>query len=292
MSKRNDQLFHIFVVILTVLTVGLLLFLLGFMLHESLPALREVGLLPMLTGEEWRPLFYQDAPSYGLRNILLSTLYVSLLAVAITLVIGVGCSLWLSCAVSDRGRAYLLPCIDLLAGIPSVVYGFVGLYVVVRIIERCGRPAGESILAGAIVLSVMILPYMIASCCHTMVSVYHRFAASSAALGVDRWYMAGQLVLPAARRGILISTALSTGRAMGETMAVMMVLGNAITRPTLLGKGETISALIALEMGTAERGSIHFSALYAAGLILLVLLLAIQLLFSLLQRKLWKEERL
>ena len=100
---------------------------------------------------------------------------------------------------------------------------------------------------------------------------------------------AGALVLPASRRGILISMALGTGRAMGETMAVMMVLGNAIAAPSLLGKGETISALIALEMGMAEVGSIHFSALYAAGLVLMVLLFAINIGFELVKRKLNRE---
>ena len=164
-----------------------------------------------------------------------------------------------------------------------------GLYIVIRAIEACGRAAGESILAGGIVLSVMILPYMISACCETMVHVRERYGAASRAMGVSRWYMAGALVLPASCRGILISMALATGRAMGETMAVMMVLGNAIAAPTLLGKGETISALIALEMGMAEVGSIHFSALYAAGLVLMVLLFAINIGFELVKRKLSRE---
>ena len=292
MHAKTDRLVHHTVVVLSALTVGLLFFLLAFMIRESLPALRQIGLPALLLGSEWRPLAYAGAPSYGLRNMLLSTLYVSVLAVALALFLGVGCSLWLSCAVSDKVRRHLLPCIDLLAGIPSVVYGFVGLYLVVRTLEKLGRAAGESVLAAAIVLAVMLLPYMISSCCHTMVALRRRYAAPSAALGVDRWYLAASVILPASRRGILISTALSTGRAMGETMAVMMVLGNAITVPTLLGKGETIASLIALEMGMAERGSLHFSALYAAGLLLLVLLLAINLLFSLLQKKLRKEGQL
>jgi ABC-type phosphate transport system permease subunit len=101
--------------------------------------------------------------------------------------------------------------------------------------------------------------------------------------------MASQLVLPASRRGILISMALATGRAMGETMAVMMVMGNSIGSPTLLGKGETISALIAMEMGIAERNSIHYSSLYTAGLTLMVLLFAINIIFELLKKKLAKE---
>ncbi len=289
MHQAKDHVCRLTVMLLTLLSVGLLLFLVGFMLRQSFPAIRAVGLYELLFGTEWRPVIYQDVPQYGLFYLVLSTLYVSALAVLFALVIGVGCALFLTCAVGHRLRALLVPCIDLLAGIPSVVYGFVGLYVVVRTMERLGRAAGESILAGSIVLSVMILPYMISSCLHTMVQLRLRFEKASAALGVSHWHMAAELILPASGKGILISTALAAGRAMGETMAVMMVMGNAVIRPTLLGKGETISALIALEMGTAEVGSLHFSALYAAGLLLLVLLLAIHLGFSLLRRRLNRE---
>lgn len=289
MRKIADRLLGAAVGALCLLSVLILAFMVFFIVRESLPAIREVGLRDLLLGDQWRPIIYRDAPSYGLRNMILSTLYVSVLAVALALVLGVGCALFLACAATERQRALVMPCIDLLAGIPSVVYGFVGLYIVIRAIEACGRSAGESILAGGIVLSVMILPYMISACCETMVHVRERYGSASRAMGVSRWYMAGALVLPASRRGILISMALATGRAMGETMAVMMVLGNAIAAPSLLGKGETISALIALEMGMAEVGSIHFSALYAAGLVLMVLLFAINIGFELVKRKLSRE---
>lgn len=289
MRKIADRLLGAAVGALCLLSVLILAFMVFFIVRESLPAIREVGLRDLLLGDQWRPIIYRDAPSYGLRNMILSTLYVSVLAVALALVLGVGCALFLACAATERQRALVMPCIDLLAGIPSVVYGFVGLYIVIRAIEACGRAAGESILAGGIVLSVMILPYMISACCETMVHVRERYGAASRAMGVSRWYMAGALVLPASCRGILISMALATGRAMGETMAVMMVLGNAIAAPSLLGKGETISALIALEMGMAEVGSIHFSALYTAGLVLMVLLFAINIGFELVKRKLNRE---
>lgn len=289
MRKAADRLFGAVVALFGVLAVLLLAFLIFYIFRESLPAMREVGLWNLLTGDQWRPIIFKDAPSYGLRNMLLSTLYVSVLAVFFALIIGVGCALFLSCAVGSRSRLLIMPYIDLLASIPSVVYGFIGLYVVIKFIEKCGRAAGESVLAGGIVLSVMILPYMISSCCDTMVRIRSRYQNASAAMGVSRWYMAGELVLPAARRGILISMALATGRAMGETMAVMMVMGNAIRMPTLLGKGETVSALIALEMGMAEVGSIHYSALYTAGFVLMMLLFAINILFELLKRRLEKE---
>ena len=289
MRKISDGIFGILVRLLCVLTVLLLVFLIFFIFRESLPAIREVGLKNLLLGNQWRPIIYKDAPSYGIRNMILSTVYVSLLAVLFAFIIGVGCALFLACAASDRVRLVVMPYIDLLASIPSVVYGFIGLYIVIKFIENCGRAAGESILAGGIVLSVMILPYMISACCDTMVKICQRYEAASAGLGVSKWYMASQMILPASRRGILISMALATGRAMGETMAVMMVMGNAIGVPSLLGKGETISALIALEMGMAEVGSTHYSALYFAGLTLMLILFAINLIFALLKQKLSRE---
>ena len=289
MRKLEDRIFHAVMGAFCLLTVLLLAFLIWFIFRESLPAIREIGLKDLLLGDQWRPLIYKDAPSFGIRNMILSTLYVSALAVVFALVIGVGTALFLACAATERQRTLVMPYIDLLASIPSVIYGFIGLYIVVKFFEKLGRATGESILAGGIVLSVMILPYMISSCCDTMVRLKKRYSAASAGLGVSRWYMASQLILPASVRGILISMALATGRAMGETMAVMMVMGNSIAFPKLLGKGETISALIAMEMGIAEVGSIHYSALYTAGLTLMVLLFAINIVFELMKKKLAKE---
>ena len=290
MRKLEDIFTRAVLGLFTLATVLLLGFLIYFIFRESLPAIRDVGLKNLLLGEQWRPLIYSGAPSFGMRNMIVSTLYVSALAVVFALVIGVGCAMFLACVATDRLRTLVMPYIDLLASIPSVIYGFIGLYIVVKFFEKLGRATGESILAGGIVLSVMILPYMVSACCDTMVSLRRRYAAASEGLGVSRWYMVSQLVLPASRRGILISMALATGRAMGETMAVMMVMGNSIAFPSLLGKGETISALIAMEMGVAEVGSTHYSALYTAGLTLMVLLFAINIIFELLKKKLAKEE--
>ena len=289
MRKLEDRVFQSILGIFSLITVLLLAFLIFFIFRESLPAIRDIGLKHLLLGDQWRPLIYSGEPSFGMRNMILSTLYVAVLAVIFALIIGVGTALCLACAATDRQRTLVMPYIDLLASIPSVIYGFIGLYIVVKFFEKLGRATGESILSGGIVLSVMILPYMVSSCCDTMVRLRRRYSAASTGLGVSRWYMASQLVLPASTRGILISMALATGRAMGETMAVMMVMGNSIAFPKLLGKGETISALIAMEMGIAEVGSTHYSALYTAGLVLMVLLCVINIVFELLKKKLAKE---
>ena len=289
MQKRIDALFHLCIRVTAFMSVGLLLFLIAFLAVKSVPAFCEVGVTNLLLGDEWRPLIYSEKPLFGLRNMLLATIIVSALAGLFAGFIGIGCALFLSCGVTDKIRAVLMPFIDLLAGIPSVIYGFIGLFVVVKALEHLGRSTGESVLAGALVLAVMILPFVISSTTHSMVNLYHRHAATTTALGVSRWYTAAELILPASKRGILISMGLALGRAMGETMAVMMVMGNAPIFPTLLGKGETIPALIALEMGTAELGSLHFSSLFAAGFFLFVVLLIINVVFTIARKRLIEE---
>lgn len=271
----RQKLFPALLRILTALTVLTLAFVIYFIVRESLPLFEEVSLKDFLLGTKWRPIAYSGEPSYGILPMLLATLYVSAIAVALAGFFGVGAALFLSCAVSSRVRGLLRSVIDLLAGIPSVVYGFVGLTVLVRFFQKLGSSSGTCILAAGILLAVMILPYLVSACSETMLALRRRYLPVSDALGVPGWYARTKLLLPLARKGILTSLILAVGRAMGETMAVMMVAGNAAILPRLLGKGETIASLIALEMGTAEVDSTHFHALYAAGLALMALLLVI-----------------
>lgn len=273
LKERGTYL--IFLRAFAALTVLTLVFIIIFIVRESLPLFHEVSLTDFLLGENWKPVSYSGPPSYGIAPLIISTLFVSAIAVALAGFIGVGAALFLACVATERMRGFFCPFIDLLAGIPSVVYGFVGLRVIVKFFQKLGRSSGESILAAGLLLAVMILPFLISSCTETMLRIRRRYLPVSDVLGVSKWYALCEIVLPLSRGGILTSLILGVGRAMGETMAVMMVIGNAPIFPTLLGKGETIAALIALEMGTAEVNSTHFRALYAAGLTLMVLLMAI-----------------
>ena len=188
-----------------------------------------------------------------------------------------------------KARELLYPFIDLLAGIPSVIYGFIGLVVLVKLFMKMGVHTGSCVLAAAILLSVMLLPYIISSCSETILKAKERYLPASNAMGIDKWHAIASVILPASWGNILLSMILAIGRAMGETMAVMMVIGNANLFPTLLGKSETIAAVIALEMGTAEAGSLHYHGLYAAGLVLMVLLFIINAVIAALRSRLIKE---
>lgn len=272
---KRFRLFPIVIRVLSALTILALAFIIFFIVYESLPFFRTVPLSEFLLSNRWNPMGYAGKPSYGILPMIAATLLVSAIAVALASYFGIGTALFLSCIATERVRKILYPLIDLLAGIPSVVYGFIGLEILVRLFRHLGSTSGECVLGAGILLAVMILPFLISSCSETMLRVRERYLPVSDTLGVSGWYAMIKMILPLSLRGILTSLILAIGRAMGETMAVMMVMGNAPVFPTLLGKGETIASLIALEMGTASVGSTHFHALYAAGLILMLLLLLI-----------------
>lgn len=276
MYKFLDKAFSIMIKLLTLFSLLLLAFVIIFIFKESVVFFKEVSVFSFLTGRTWNPLSSPDKLS--IFNIILGTLYVSFVAIVIALPLGVGSALLLSGYVKGRGRTTIRGIIDILGGIPSVVYGFIGLLVLVKFFEaRFDFPTGESVLAGGILLSLMVLPYIISTCDETMEKVYDNHLPSSQALGVSRNYFIRKVVLPESKKGIIAATVLALGRAIGETMAVMMVIGNAPIAPKLLGKAQTIPSLIALEMGIAEVGSLHYHALFAAGFVLMIMLLIINI---------------
>lgn len=290
MRKQLNTAASVLIHMLTVVSVLALAFVIFFIVREALPTFEEVSVKDFLLGNVWMPIDYTGFTSFGIFNFISATVYVSLLAMLFASVVGLGSALFLSCVATQRMRNLLYPFVDLLAGIPSVIYGFVGLAVLVKYFIKAGIHTGSCVLAAAILLSVMLLPYLVSSCSETMLKVKDRYLPAADALGVSRWHFAATVVLPASWKNILLSMILAIGRAMGETMAVMMVMGNANLFPTLLGKSESIASLIALEMGTAVAGSTHYHALYAAGLVLMILLLIINVGISLLRNRLIRKE--
>ena len=272
---------------LTGVTLAALAFVIIFIVKEALPTFQDVPLREFLFTSEWMPVEgIGKGARFGIFNFIAATVYVSFLAMMIAIVIGIGAALYLSCAASERMRGFMYPFIDLLAGIPSVVYGFIGTTVIVRIFLKAGVHTGVCVLAAAILLAIMLLPYLVSSCCETLLRNKEAYLNAGNALGVDKWYTVAAVILPASWKNIMAAMILAIGRAMGETMAVMMVIGNANLFPTILGKSESIAAVIALEMGTAVNGSTHFHALYAAGLVLIVLLFLINLGINMIRKKL------
>lgn len=275
MKKVIRDTIYVVLWLMVLFTLFMLAFVVFYIVKEALPLLKDVSLGEFLLGNKWMPVDVGVPMAFGIRNFILGTLYVSAVAVVLASGLSIGVALYLSCAAGEAARRIWYPIIDLLAGIPSVVFGFVGLTVLARLFLRLGHPSGISTLTAGIVLAVMILPYLVSSISETMVKLKARYMPASVGLGVDKWYSVAHLIFPLSWRSILLSMVLAISRAMGETMAVMMVMGNANMLPTLLGKGESIASLIALEMGTAIVDSTHYHALYGAGLVLMLLLLLI-----------------
>lgn len=282
--EREDDFFQGIISLITLLSASLLLFIVGFIAKESAPIVDVTSIKDFLTGSDWNPL--SRPPVLSIAPMIAGTLYVSSVAIAIAVPFAVGTSLWLSCFATETARRVVLPLLDMLAGIPSVVFGFFGLMVIVPWFERnMGLSSGESILAGSIVLAMMILPYIVAMCTEQMASVREKHLKASMALGVDPAFMALHMVLPASIKSVGVAVLVALARAMGETMAVMMVTGNSPIWPKLLGRSHTIPALIALEMGGATAGSPHSAALYGSGMVLMAMLLAISSLSWAIRRK-------
>ena len=286
LRTRRCLLVSLLIAALTAAAMAVLAFVIYFIVREALPIFEEVGLGELVLGRQWMPIDFTGVTSFGIFNFLAATIYVSVVGMALALLVGLGAALYLSCQASDRVRGYLYPVIDLLAGIPSVIDGFIGLVTLVRLFMRAGVSTGSCVLAAGVLLAVMLLPFLVSSCSETMLAARRNYLPASQALGVSKWYAAAAVILPASWKNILLAMVLAIGRAMGETMAVMMVMGNANLFPRLLGKGESIAAVIALEMGTAVVGSPHYHALYAAGLVLMVLLCAINVTIGLIREKL------
>ncbi|MCO1601975.1 phosphate ABC transporter permease subunit PstC [Desulfosporosinus nitroreducens] len=285
MEQTFEKLFSILSTIFTVISVVLLFLVIFFITQESMLIFQEVNFLDFISGLTWNPL--ASEPTVGILPMILATFYVSMVAVLISLPIGIGCALELAALENERLKGFFTSILAVLAGIPSVIYGFIGLLVVVKFLEKTFRlAAGESILSGGIVLAVMVLPYIVSSVTETMEKSYKKYKETSLALGVSKSYMLRALILPNAKGAILTSMILAFSRAMGETMAVMMVMGNSPILPKLLGKGETISALIALEIGTAGLGSLHYHALFTSGFVLMMFLIFLNALFYLIKKNL------
>ncbi|MDO0825284.1 phosphate ABC transporter permease subunit PstC [Desulfosporosinus nitroreducens] len=285
MEQTFEKLFSVLSTIFTVISVVLLFLVIFFITQESMLIFQEVNFLDFIRGLIWNPL--ASEPTVGILPMILATFYVSIVAVLISLPIGIGCALELAALENERLKGFFTSILAVLAGIPSVIYGFIGLLVVVKFLEKTFRlAAGESILSGGIVLAVMVLPYIVSSVTETMEKSYKKYKETSLALGVSKSYMLRALILPNAKGAILTSMILAFSRAMGETMAVMMVMGNSPILPKLLGKGETISALIALEIGTAGLGSLHYHALFTSGFVLMMFLIFLNALFYLIKKNL------
>lgn len=282
--KLENSLFLFFVYAFVFLSIGILSFFFLFLAKESLPLFENVSLPSFLFSSKWNPMAFTGTASFGIFHFLMGSISVSFLALLFSTLLSLGCSIFFAFYFWERGRRILYPLLDLLSGIPSVVYGFIGLTVGKPLFLKMGVSTGSCVLLAAVLLSILIFPFMVDSITDSMVKLKAKYFLEARALGLSPAYIILRLILPSSLRSIFLAFLLGSGRALGETMAVMMVVGNANLFPKPLSKGETIASLIALEMGSAEYHSLHYHALYASGLVLLLLVALIHLLVKMGER--------
>jgi len=246
----------------------------------------KVSVSEFLTGKEWYPTAV-PAAQFGVLPLILGTLWVTFLAILFAIPIGLVTAIYMAEIASDRIRQLMKPVIELLAGIPSVVYGFFGLVVLVPAIQQLfNLPVGETALAGSIILGIMALPTIITVSEDAIRSTPVAMKEASLALGATHWQSLKYVVLPYARSGIMAAIILGIGRAIGETMAVLMVTGNAAVMPkSILEPVRTIPATIAAELGEAPFGGTHFKALFALGIILFIITFIFNTLVEMIKKK-------
>lgn len=232
----------------------------------------KISLKEFFSGTEWYPTAIPVA-QFGVLPLILGTLLVTFFAVLFALPIGLITAVYLAEIAGEKMRKFLKPVIELLAGIPSVVYGFFGLVVIVPFLQNLfNLPVGETALAGSIVLGIMALPTIITISEDAIRSTPMSLKEASLALGASHWQSLKLVVIPYARSGIMAAFILGIGRAIGETMAVLMVTGNAAVMPgSIMEPVRTIPATIAAELGEAPFGGTHFKALFALGIILFII---------------------
>lgn len=251
-----------------------------FLFANGVPAIKEIGFADFIFGKTWRP----GNDIYGIFPMIMGSIYVTAGAIIIGVPIGVLSAIYLARFCPKKLYKIIKPGIELLAGIPSIVYGFFGLVVLVPFIRNTFQGNGNSILSASILLGVMILPTIIGVSESAIRAVPNKYYEGALALGATHERSVFCTVVPAAKSGIMAGIVLGIGRAIGETMAVIMVAGNQARMPQGIFKGvRTMTANIVIEMGYAT--DLHREALIATGVVLFVFILIINLLFSVLKRK-------
>lgn len=253
-----------------------------YLLISGIPAIYKIGFVDFIFGTQWASTAAE--PKFGIMPFILTSIYGTIGAIALGLPIGFFCSVYLAKFAPVKIKKFVESTVDLLAGIPSVVFGFIGMLVLVPgIKEVFGVPDGSSLLAAILVLSVMILPSIIKVSIGAIEAVPHDYELGSLALGANKVETVDKVVVPAARRGIGVSVVLGVGRAIGEAMAVMMVAGNVANMPGLFASVRFLTTAVASEMSYSA--GLQREALFSIALVLFVFIMVINALLNLALKK-------
>ena len=278
--KKKEKVFEILFLLTAGFSILAVLMICLFLFANGIPAIHKIGVIDFLFGQKWKP----GNDLYGIFPMIVGSLYVTAGAIIFGVPVGLMTAVFLSRFCPKKLHGILKNGIDLLAGIPSVVYGFFGLMVIVPFVRNVFGGNGSSILTASLLLGMMILPTIISVSESSLNSVPSTYYEGARALGVTHERAVFMVMLPAAKSGILAGVILGIGRAIGETMAVIMVAGNQARIPDSILKGvRTLTANIVIEMGYAA--DLHREALIATGVVLFVFILGINMTFNLVKNR-------
>ncbi len=292
-GKKFVQIFSgkLLTAIFASVSILAILFIFVFIFSQGLPIFERVSISNFLFNTQWRPT--ATSPSFGILPLVYGSLLVTGLALLIAVPLGILGAIYIAEISHPKLKEILKPVIEILSAIPSVVYGFFGLLVLVPFIKNTfGLPVGETALTGGIILAIMVLPTILSISEDAMSSVPREYKEASLALGATRWRTIRSVTIPAAASGISIGIILGFGRAIGETIAVMMVCGGSPIIPiSIFSPVRTMPQTIAAEMGEAVFGSVHYNALFALGIVLFIITFLLNSLAGRLLKRGWSGRR-
>lgn len=269
-KKLGEYLIEKGLFITAIFSIIIILLIFAFVFREGLPIFQDFGLLNFIFGMEWAPSDGQ----FGVFTMIIGSLCITLLALIMAVPLSLLCAIFMAEIAPSGMRKILKPVIETLAGIPSVVYGFFGLIVMVPIIRVQFGGTGFSMLSASIILTVMILPTIISVSEDALRSIPHEYKEASLALGATQWQTIKNVIFPASVPGIITAIILGMGRAVGETLAVIMVAGNVTQIPqSIMDPVRALTSNIALEMGYAT--GLHYNALFGTAVVLFIMIMVL-----------------
>ncbi len=291
-TRVKDNIIHGLFFFNGIIVVFVLLGIFSLLVYTSVPAFKEINLLEFLTGTVWNPTSFTKEV-YGIVPMLVSTFMITLGALVIAIPLGIGTAAYLSDVASPRVREITKPIVEILASIPSVVIGFLGIVLVGPLISKIfNTNNGLNAVNGSILLAVMALPTIISISEDALRSVPASYEQASFALGATKWQTVIKVKVPAALSGIIAASMLGMGRAIGETMTVLMATGCAPAMPeSFLDSVRTMTATIAIELGEVPYNTTHYYALFGVGLVLFIITFFINLISDIILHKHEKVNR-
>lgn len=279
--KAMEQAIHLIFLLCGIVAVGFVLCISVYLVISGLPAIREIGLTKFIFGKVWAPTNATTGPQFGILPFLLTSVYGTAGALLLGVPVGLMTAIFLAKAAPPRLAAMIRTAVQLLAGIPSVVYGLVGMIVLVPAIRRAfGLGSGACLLAAILVLTVMVLPSIINVAETALQAVPREYEEASLALGATETETYFRVSLPAARSGVAAAVVLGVGRAIGEAMAIIMVAGNVANMPGLFTSVRFLTTGIISGMSDAAVGSLYQQALFSIGLVLFLFIMLINVLLN------------